>query len=112
MRKRKKDHYPNLDENDVADYEQFWRTVKPLLSDKVKSSLVEGEKIINEDGKNAEIFNNFFKFSKNLKISEYLEGNLLASNISHPIFKTILNFRNHPIVSAIKNLIKVSISVE
>ena len=35
------------------------RTVKPLLSDKVKSSekitLVEGEELINEDGENAEI---------------------------------------------------------
>ena len=34
----KKDHYANLNEKDVADNKQFWRPVKPLLSDKVKSS--------------------------------------------------------------------------
>ena len=38
LRKTKKDHYANLNEKDVADNKQFWRTVKPLLSDKVKSS--------------------------------------------------------------------------
>ena len=43
---------------------QFWREVKPLLSDKVESSeittLVEGEEIINEDGEYAEILNTYF----------------------------------------------------
>ena len=47
LRKTKNDHYGNLIEKDVADNKKFWRTVKPLLSDKVKSSekitLVEGE---------------------------------------------------------------------
>ena len=36
LRKTKKDHYVNLNEKDVADNKQFWRTVKPLLSDKLK----------------------------------------------------------------------------
>ena len=48
--RKAKDHYVNLDEKYVADNKQFWRTVKPLLSDKVKLSvkitLVEGEEII------------------------------------------------------------------
>ena len=54
----------NSNGKDVADNKQFWRTVKPLLSDKVKSSekitFVEGEEIVNEDGENAEILNTFF----------------------------------------------------
>ena len=29
--KTEKDHYANLNEKDVADNKQFWRTVKPLL---------------------------------------------------------------------------------
>ena len=49
LRKNIKDHYANLNEGNVADNKQFWRAVKPLLSDKVKSSekitLVEGEEI-------------------------------------------------------------------
>ena len=64
LRKVKRDHYANLDEKDVADNKQFWRTVKPLLSDKMKSSekitLVEGEEIINDDLENAEILNKIF----------------------------------------------------
>ena len=28
----------NLNEQDLTDNKQFWRTVKPLLSDKIKSS--------------------------------------------------------------------------
>ena len=38
LRKTKKGHYANLDEKDVADNKQFWKTFKPLLSNKVKSS--------------------------------------------------------------------------
>ena len=47
LRKTKKDYYANLNEKYVAVNKQFWRTVKPSLSDKVKScekiTLVEGE---------------------------------------------------------------------
>ena len=38
LRKTKKDHYANLNEKDVADNKQLWRTVKPLLSDKVRDN--------------------------------------------------------------------------
>ena len=38
---------------DISDNKQFWRTVKPLLSDKLKSNekitLVEDNKIISEE---------------------------------------------------------------
>ena len=53
----KKDHHANFNEMDVADNKQFWRTVKPLLPDKVKSPekiTVEREEIIKIDGENAE----------------------------------------------------------
>ena len=47
--KAKKDYYANLNKKDIADNKQSWRKVKPLLSDKTKSSekiaLVEGETI-------------------------------------------------------------------
>ena len=111
--KTKNDHYANLNEKDVADNKQFWRAVKPLLSDKIKSSekiaLLEGDEIIIEDGENAEILNTFFSNAvKNLKIPEYQEIDPFANNISHPIFKTILKYRNHPSIAAIKNLNKGS----
>ena len=64
LRKTKNDYYANLNEKDVAGNTQFWREVKPLLSDKVESSeittLVEGEEIIKEDEEYAEILNTYF----------------------------------------------------
>ena len=49
LRKTKKDHYVNFDEKLVVGDKYFWRTVKSLLPDKIKSSekvaLVEGEKL-------------------------------------------------------------------
>ena len=113
MRKTKKDHYANLDKKDVADNKQFWRIIKPLLSDKVKSydkiPLVEGGEIINEDGKNAEILNIFLSNAvKNLKIPAYQDADPLANNISHLKLKAIMKFRNHPIIIAIKDFNKNS----
>ena len=42
LRKTKRRHYANLNHKDIADNNQFWKTVKRLLSDKSKSN----EKII------------------------------------------------------------------
>ena len=75
-----------------------------------KITLVEGEEIITEDGENAEILNKFFSNAvKNLKIPEYQEADPLANNISHPIFRAMMKFRNHPSVIAIKNLNRVNV---
>ena len=94
MRKTKKNHYANLNQKDIADNKQFWRTVKPLLSDKSKSNekitLVEGDKITSEDKSNAEI-------------PEFKDINPLADNIPHPVFKAILKKKNHRSIIAIKN---------
>ena len=81
-----KDYCASLNEKNVADNKQFWITVKPLRSDKVKSSekitLVEAEEIINKDGENAEILNTFFSNAvKNLKIPEHQETDYIANNL-------------------------------
>ena len=89
LQKTQKDHYANLNEKGVVVNKQFWRTIKPLLSDRTKSSdimLVEGEEIINDDKENAEILDKFFSNAvKNLKIPEYQEADPHANNISYNI---------------------------
>ena len=35
---KNKNYYANMNEKDLTDKKQFWRTVKPLLSEKIKSS--------------------------------------------------------------------------
>ena len=120
LRKTKTKYYGNLNEKDLTDNKQFWRTVKPLLSDKIKSSekitLVEQREtpdtdgniddgIVNDDVKIAEIFSRFFSNAvKDLKIPGFHGGVLLAGNISHPIFRAILKYANHPSTIAIKDL--------
>ena len=52
LRKTKRIYYLNFNEMNVIDYRKFWKTVKPMLSNKLVSSdkitLVEGEKIITD----------------------------------------------------------------
>ena len=93
--------------NSARIYSALINSLKVL--DKGKSSekviLVEGEEIINEDRENAEILNTFFSNAVEiLEIPEYQETDSLANNTSHPIFKAILKYRNHPSIVAIKNL--------
>ena len=106
--KNYKKHYANLNHKDIADNKQFWRTVKPLLSNKSKSNekitVVEDNEIISKDKDNVELLNSFFSNAlKNLKIPEFSDSNPLAENIPHPIFKAILKCKNHPSIIAIKN---------
>ena len=104
----------------LTDNKQLWRTVKPLLSDKIKSSekitLVEqretldadgkiDDEIVNDDVKIAEILHKFFSNAvKDLKIPGFHRPVRLADNISHPIFRAILKYANNPSTIAIKEL--------
>ena len=120
LRKTKTNYYANLNEKDLTDNKQFWRTVKPLLSDKIKSSekitLVEqretldtdgniDDEIVNHDVKFAETLNRLFSNAVNdLKISGFHGAVPLADNISHPIFRAVLKYQNHPRTITIKDL--------
>ena len=108
LRKAKKDYYGNLNEKDAIDNKKFWKTVKRLFSDKVKSSekitLVHEDKIITTDDENGKILNSFFSnVVKHLKIPEFTDIDFSAECIPHPAPKAIMKFRNHPSVSGITN---------
>ena len=55
-RKARKDFYGNLDHKKVTSNKSFWRTVKPLFSDKnssfSKMTLIENQLLLNDDKKN------------------------------------------------------------
>ena len=64
------------------DNKLFWKTVKPLLSDKVMGKdhihLVENDELIKTDLETAEIFNNFFPIlPKTLRFQDIQTRNLL-----------------------------------
>ena len=70
LRKTKTNFHANLNEKDLTDNEQFCRNVKPLLSDKIKSSekiiLVEQRETLDTDGNiDDEIVNDHVKKCRN-----------------------------------------------
>ena len=111
---KNKNYYANLNGKDLTDNRQFWQIVKPLLSDKIKITLVEQRETLDTDGniddqvidlKTAEYLNIFFSNAANdLKIPGFHGAVPLADNISHPIFRAILKYANHPSTIAIKDL--------
>ena len=90
LRKKKKEYSARLNEKDITDNRKFWHTVKPFLSDKVKSReaiiLVDNENIKSNENEMANTFNDFFSnIVKNLKIPEYQCENDLHNRLSsHP----------------------------
>ena len=62
-------YYGNLNERDIADNKNFWKTVKPFLSVKSINSdkiyLIENGELINSKSKTAEVQNEYSKKLKN-----------------------------------------------
>ena len=85
----------------ITDNRKFWKTVKPLLSEKVQTSsditLVENETLISDDFKVAEIMNDYF-----VNITETLEISKNADNVSpvvedtDPVEKATRKYQSHP----------------
>ena len=64
VRRAKQQYFPSLDLNLIIDKNYFWKTVKPLFSEKISHkdiiSLTEDRKTVTEDLQVAQIFNNYF----------------------------------------------------
>ena len=64
-KKERKNYYNSLDIKNIADNKQFWKTIKPFLSEKIKTTskikLKDQDKIISNDDKVAEEFSIFFE---------------------------------------------------
>ena len=107
LRQNKKDYFETLDMKSVTDNEMFWKTVAPLFSNKSKVSnnitLSENEKLITNDQKSAEVFNNHFNsIVEELNIP--IDQNLLndASLFDDPIIAAIHKYERHPSILKIK----------
>ena len=93
---------------DIVDNEQFWRTIKPLFSDKTKSNekitSVEDQTVTTQDEQNPELLNIVFSNAvKNLKIPRFSNTNPLAERLSNPTLKAILKYKNQPSIVATRN---------
>ena len=62
-KKAKTEYFKNLNLNILNDNKRFWKTIKPIFSDKNKTHkiiLVEDREIISDNKKTTEIFNDHF----------------------------------------------------
>ena len=72
-----------------------------------KCTLVKENNVIPDNGKTADVFNNFFDNAvKNLNIT--ISGDILyeASNIKDPVLKAIEKHKKHPSIKAIAGISK------
>ena len=111
LKKAKKEYYQNLDEKNVIDNKKFWKTVKPLLSDKSvsreKINLTENEKMLTSESETAETLNNFFSnIVKKLNIPKFNSNNSVTENIKDPVFKDSLKYKNHSSILVIQKYSK------
>ena len=89
----------------------FWKTVAPLFSSKSKASnkitLSENEKLIINNQKCAEVFNNYFNsvFKElNIPIDQNLSND--ASIFDDPIMAAVHKYKRHPSILKIKEKVK------
>ena len=107
--------FNSLNSSVISDNRKFWKTVKPLFSNKGnygnKIKLVENEEIIDDDTKVAEELNNFFKTavaSLDIHGNPYTVENV--ENMSDPVEKAIKKFESHPSILLIKNkVVKINL---
>ena len=104
-KKERKKYFSNLDVRKVTDNRNFWNTIQPLFSDKVKMrrkiTLVHKKELISEDIKVADTLNSFFEnAAKNLTAeNRYLTN---PSQNFDPVERAIEKFETHPSILEIK----------
>ena len=100
-------NYSDLELNKITDNKQFWKTIKPLLSDKCTQSptisLVDNNNVISDDSELAKKFNSYFeKAVANLGIKEYESLDTNPGSASQDdVDIAISKYKNHPSIKMI-----------
>ena len=112
LRREKKKYYNNIDLKRITDNKQFWKTIKPLFSEKHnicrKITLIDDDdEIISNDIEVAEIMNEFFSNAvTNLDIIGYHTDS--HSNITNDNIINVINkFKDHPSILKIKERVEI-----
>ena len=106
-KKERRKFYSDLELNKITDNKQFWKTIKPLLSDKCTQSstisLVDNINVISDDSELAKTFNSYFeKAVTNLGIKEYESPDTNPGSASQDdVDIAISKYKNHPSIKMI-----------
>ena len=112
-KKETKKYYSRLNINDIIDSKKFWKTVKPLISDKCnvlnKINLVENDNTVSDDYEIAETFKIFFENAfKNFNVLGYSDSLSPTFHLDNPVDIAVEKFKNHPLITLFKSNINVS----
>ena len=111
LRLNKNDYFETLDIKSVTDTKIFWKTVAPPFCNKSKASsnitLSKNEKLIVNDQKRAEVFNNYFN-SIVKELNTPIDQTLLndASIFDYSIIAGAYNHKRHPVVQKLRKMSK------
>ena len=108
FRTDKRNFYKNLNISDITDSKKFWKTVKPVLSDKSRSNsnitLIDNDTIISKDKEVAETMNDYFiSITNSLGLTENREVTISTNGLSDPIEKAIMKYSKHPSIRKIRS---------
>ena len=116
LKRVKASYYEKVKPSSICDNKKFWKTVKPLFSEKGMSTdnitLIENNVMISDDKEVAEVFNSYFSNAvKNLNIDSYehfsFDKYFLCTETENedPVLRAIEKYENHPSISKIKQQI-------
>ena len=107
-KRKEKEYFAKVNEEEITDNKKFWHTVKLFPSDKVKSKetiiLVNNDNIESKQTEVAKSINYFSSNTvKNLEIPKYKREDDLHSQLSRsPVLQAITKYRNHPSINTIR----------
>ena len=115
LRQNKRSYYAQLDPKVVSDNKRFWKTVKPLFSNKIQSStcitLLENGIVESDEGKVAEILNDYFvNTTETLGVADEHRQEPLNDHMDDPCLRTVKRFQEHPSIHKIKSSVKSTIN--
>ena len=111
LKKEKRNYYNNLDLKVFEDNKKFWKSVKPLFSDKqniLERNIVimEDKNIFSDNAEVAEKLNNFFIDAvQSLKIEPFASENEISA--CGDIEEIIKQYERHPSILKIKENVKL-----
>ena len=106
LRQAKFDHYKTLDIKCLTDNRKFWKSVKPLFSDKIQASskitLLENEVLVTDDKEVAEIFIDYFvNITDSLGIIQPKDALIPTDGLHDLVEIAIKKYSSHPSIKLI-----------
>ena len=107
LRQNKRSYYNQLDPKVVSDNKKFWKTVKPLFSNKIQGSasitLLEDDVVESDDTRVAEILNGYFvDITKTLGVACEEDSTNLDISSQDTLQATVQRFQCHPSIAKIR----------